>query len=728
MRYVIAPGDCLSVLKTLDAGTVQCCVTSPPYWGLRDYGTAQWEGGRADCDHQKKDPTLAARKSTLGPARDGLGADNQAHNSGSAFKGRCGKCGARRIDSQIGLEETPDEYVAKMVRVFREVRRVLRDDGTLWLNLGDSYANASSSSSSPQRYFNGQGAVYERGGAPSARRNVGAKSFGVPEGLKPKDLVGIPWRVAFALQADGWYLRSDIVWCLSGGTRVYARTKKGDAPTTIKDLVRLRPEDVQLWNGEKWTQVLGWSKTPRKGDEIELELRSGERIACTRSHVWPTERGNVRADELRVGDVIKTCTLPEPEQPRAPAALDDEMVGWFVGLYLAEGSRDPSGSIQIASHVKERARYERLQKLAAAFDGTCNVHPGSENGCTINLHGAMLNAIIDMHIGGRIAKDKFLKPRCWKRSNRFLRAVLDGYLSGDGHYDAENGRWRIGFCRNYALEASMRTLCARLGVQLRLKLSTTTMGDREFPSFRGEIRFERSEHGNAKDDGEIMRIGAARAREFWDIGVEDEPHLFALASGVLTHNCKPNPMPESVTDRPTKAHEYLFLFAKSENYYYDADAVREPSRYPDDDRKARALISHKSMPTAVIAGIRPGSATYPYRNRRTVWTVASRPFRGAHFATMPPKLVEPCILAGSRPHDIVLDPFNGAATVGLVALQHERRYLGIELNPEYIEMSHKRLRGETIEPASVQLKKSVPQPLPLSYIFGQVKHGRRRAA
>ena len=120
----IIQGDVIETLRTLPEGFIHTCVTSPPYWGLRDYG----------------------------------------------------------VEGQIGLEETPEEYVEKMVEVFREVRRVLRDDGTLWLNLGDSYANS----------------------------NAGGKK--TPEGLKPKDLVGIPWRVAFALQADGWYLRSDIIW------------------------------------------------------------------------------------------------------------------------------------------------------------------------------------------------------------------------------------------------------------------------------------------------------------------------------------------------------------------------------------------------------------------------------------------------------------------------------------------------------------------------------------
>jgi DNA modification methylase len=146
---VIHHGDVRDVLPTLDAKSVQCVITSPPYWGLRDYG----------------------------------------------------------VDGQIGLEPTPDAYVQTLVAVFREVRRVLRDDGTVWLNLGDSYSGSGKGQM-------GSGSASDRRGAKQGT-SVGTLSGGLPtnySNLKPKDLIGIPWRVAFALQADGWYLRSDIIW------------------------------------------------------------------------------------------------------------------------------------------------------------------------------------------------------------------------------------------------------------------------------------------------------------------------------------------------------------------------------------------------------------------------------------------------------------------------------------------------------------------------------------
>lgn len=128
-------GDCLEVLKGMESGSVHCCVTSPPYFGLRDYGTGQWEGGDSDCKHEVRQNHNAAASSTL------LGSKKTVHHAQEGFRETCPRCGARRIDRQIGLESSPTEYIAALVRVFGEVRRVLRDDGTLWLNIGSCYAS-----------------------------------------------------------------------------------------------------------------------------------------------------------------------------------------------------------------------------------------------------------------------------------------------------------------------------------------------------------------------------------------------------------------------------------------------------------------------------------------------------------------------------------------------------------------------------------------------------------
>ena len=300
-------GDTRTQLRTLADASVHTCVTSPPYYGLRDY----------DCD------------------------------------------------GQIGLERTPDEYVAALVDVFREVRRVLRDDGTLWLNLGDSYAG-----------YHGNSRVADAdapSNKPGYTENMRASTVGMG-GLKQKDMIGIPWMVAFALRADGWYLRSDIIWS------------------------------------------------------------------------------------------------------------------------------------------------------------------------------------------------------------------------------------------------------------------------------------------------------------------------------------KPNPMPESVKDRPTKAHEYVFLLSKGPSYHYDADAIREPhapdslarvGRGRSDDHKwADGGPGNQTLAKDITKACHPDG-----RNRRSVWTVTTQPFAEAHFATMPPALAEPCILAGAPVDGVVLDPFGGAGTTALVARRNGRRFVHVELNPEYMAIAKRRLDG-----------------------------------
>jgi len=158
-----------------------------------------------------------------------------------------------------------------------------------------------------------------------------------------------------------------------------------------------------------------------------------------------------------------------------------------------------------------------------------------------------------------------------------------------------------------------------------------------------------------------------------------------LRSEVIWH--KPSPMPESVTDRPTKAHEQIFLLSKSASYFYDADAIAEPavrgaagSRF-DTGKTAEHQLRRSSSRERDEVDI---------RNKRSVWTVASQPYAGAHFATFPPDLIEPCILACSRPGDLVLDPFFGSGTTGQVAEKHERLWIGFDINPKYAELAKER--------------------------------------
>ena len=783
----------LDALRLLPDNSINVCCTSPPYWSLRDYGVGQqvW-GGDPDCEHDWGDdikvpgqtkPSFA--NSTLGAASGGNaisaeGIKRSVEHSmvpprSSAF---CLRCDAWR--GCLGLEPSPDLFVKHIVIIGREINRVLHPSGTFWLNLGDSYMSHAAKD-------------YTNLGGREGQRQKDDKDYrdniiiGKPrvKGLKDKDLVGVPWRVALALQADGWWLRNDIIWqkCLGAGTRLYARTQKGEMPAMLKDLVRLDPATVELWDGSRWTQVVRWEKVEAEG--LEIEFRSGERITCTSEHRWPTQRGLVAGADLVVGDVVLSTALPDNDAA-SPSCLPDEDVGWFVGLYLAEGSRGDDGkAIQIAGHIKETARYDRLCRIAEDFHGTCQVYAKAGQAATVNLYGPVLHGIIDTYISGRVAQDKHLSMRCWERSNTFLKAVVDGYLHGDGHDDPANPRFRLGFCRNNNLARDLRTLAARLGAILTLKPAFATGFGKRQPIFRGEWRWGRSGHHNEKDRAEVAAIRKAKGRIFYDVEVGGDPHLFATASGLLTHNS--NAMPSSVADRFSCKYEHVFLFAKQARYYFDLEAVRVPlesGTYTDDgefvpsqqwfesgegsrkmDKTDGQLGALAGSPRRVGRGLFNASG----KNPGDIFAVATTGYKGAHFAVWPPMLAERFIKAGSSergrcpmcrspwkrimetaggsikhegtgenltgdrkgddpldydrlklkgaggiepkkrittgwgptcecgPHDpepcVVLDPFSGSGTTGVVAMRLGRDYTGLDLNPEYLELAMARLEG-----------------------------------
>lgn len=185
----------------------------------------------------------------------------------------------------------------------------------------------------------------------------------------------------------------------------------------------------------------------------------------------------------------------------------------------------------------------------------------------------------------------------------------------------------------------------------------------------------------------------------WRVAFALQEDGWILRSDIIWH--KPNPMPESVKDRPTKAHEYVFLFAKSPRYYYDATAIQEPAKtgFNGSDfhtgKTAEHQLGRASQQPRFGGNKQNGGHTYSgneyapngLANKRSVWSVATVPFPGSHFAVYPPELIRPCILAGSRPGDTVLDPFSGSGTTGMVALQEGRKYVGIDLNAEYLDLS-----------------------------------------
>jgi DNA modification methylase len=202
--------DVLEGLKSLPDQSVQCVVTSPPYWGLRNYKTGTWEGGDPNCDHLKPPDTVSHKTSTLRLPKKRLEAKTNVGHAHQSYQNECKKCGAKRIDKQIGLEKTPDEYVENLVKIFNEVWRVLRDDGVVWLNLGDTFSSYKDQSVRHQTVAGHSRDEPAMGLASNRNGKVLASC-----GLKHKELVGIPWRVGFALQRAGWYLRSDIIWAKS---------------------------------------------------------------------------------------------------------------------------------------------------------------------------------------------------------------------------------------------------------------------------------------------------------------------------------------------------------------------------------------------------------------------------------------------------------------------------------------------------------------------------------
>jgi DNA modification methylase len=203
-------------------------------------------------------------------------------------------------------------------------------------------------------------------------------------------------------------------------------------------------------------------------------------------------------------------------------------------------------------------------------------------------------------------------------------------------------------------------------------------------------------------DGREKTAGSLHGtRQAQDIGLKPKdligiPWMLAFAlradgwylrQDIVWH--KPNPMPESVRDRCTKAHEYIFLLSKSERYFFDSDAIKEPCKQDWGTRDRSNGKYHNEG-----SGLSPHSGlekNYEMANKRSVWSVATKPYKGAHFATFPTELIEPCILAGSRPGDIVLDPFMGSGTTAYVAKGLDRKYVGCELNPEYKDLQDERL-------------------------------------
>lgn len=478
MNVQIITADCRSALAGLPDASVHCCVTSPPYFGLRNYGH----------------------------------------------------------DGQIGLEPTPDAFVAELVAVFREVRRVLRDDGTLWLNLGDSYNSHDPGGYRPGEFLNPGGRQSEA--SRGARNKAGTRVAG----LKPKDLIGIPWRVAFALQQP------------------YYTGKVAD-------------ERDRVWLA---------AMVDAEGSICGTEYLTGDR---TKTNIY------ISITNTSV-PIIDKCERLFPQDVKH--------------VYEKSG---PS------SRVCYRWDVERMDTKALFIR---EIYPH----LVAKRKQAILGyTFIEMQRGLLSKKKGYLPEQHEQRS--WLMAALSKLNAGD---DVDLPEWVV-----------------------------------EPPPL-----FEQG---------------------------------FYLRQDIIW--AKPNPMPESVRDRCTKAHEYVFLMSKSARYYFDAAAISE-----DAIRVGDKNTGDRSVNDGYVSGgwLKDGTVP-PTRNRRSVWTIATAPFSEAHFATFPPALVEPCILAGCPVGGTVLDPFGGAGTTALVADRLGRSAILIEINPTYAEMARDRINGDApmfapcVEPA-----------------------------
>jgi site-specific DNA-methyltransferase (adenine-specific) len=189
----------------------------------------------------------------------------------------------------------------------------------------------------------------------------------------------------------------------------------------------------------------------------------------------------------------------------------------------------------------------------------------------------------------------------------------------------------------------------------------------------------------------------------WRVAFALQSYGWYLRQDIIWH--KPNPMPESVTDRCTKAHEYIFLLSKSDRYFYDNEAIKEPVSDTSLKRAEygwncdRPSTKNASMGGTGIHTEKMGTrfVNPSGRNKRSVWTVCTKPDKGAHFAVYPTELIRPCVLAGSRPGDVVLDPFNGSGTTGFVSMEERRKYIGIDINTEYLAIAEARIKSAQVQ-------------------------------
>lgn len=352
LRFITA--EARAGLRKLKSGVAQLCVTSPPYYGKRDYGTARWVGGDPRC-HHGTDKKWLLKNSTQRNGTTGGKRHQENAYAAKRFKVACHLCGARREDLQIGLEATPEEYIEKIVAVFREVWRVLADDGLLYVILGDTYAGSGGAGgvASTGLWRDGRSEESRLKVATGVRaRQPGAKKSTVPPGLKAKDRFLIPARVALALQADGWYLRDEIIW-----------NKPAPMPSSAKDRTTMAHEHIYMLSKRSiyyydaaaiaepsvYAPGCGW-------DEEKKGTRNGKRGAVQKRRIDP-EQSFRAIREMRNKRSVWTVRS-QPYQGEHFATFPPELIEPCILAGSAPGDTvvDPFGGVGTTAAVCQSLR------------------------------------------------------------------------------------------------------------------------------------------------------------------------------------------------------------------------------------------------------------------------------------------------------------------------------------------------------------------------------------
>lgn len=643
MTVTILQGDCREVLKTLAEKTVQTCVTSPPYYGLRDYSTANWTGGDPDCDHIQK---IAAH--------GGDRADRDQTANIFYYKNKCGKCGAKREDNQIGLEDSPDEYVQKLVGLFREVRRVLRDDGTLWLNLGDSYNNFRTSMGPAQSVH-----VGKLNGKPAPE----SKKRGW-DGLKEKDLIGIPWRVAFALQADGWYLRQDIVW-----------TKENPMPESVRDRCTKAHEYIFLM-----------SKKPHYYFDHEA-IKEPVKTNTKKSNGEYYETRNKRS-------VWNVPTRPYKEAHFACVDVDTEALtptGWKKHDELIDGDIIAAYDKEHDCIVWKPATFHRYD-----YDGEMiNIDKRNTHQLLTPNH----RCLIKRRSGGTdVVLAENLKPSM----NILLSApFVINKTSGVGKNIAALLGWYVteGYKKSEKSIQIYQSLSANSHKVAQIRKILTELG----ASWK-EITRERIIN-NKKSVEVTFTITGTVAKELlmlcpnkekmpnWEWINWPEDDIKAFVDAVIDGDGH-----RRLDGRSSIIQKNSLFLDILQVMLLTLGKVCKISKRKNSSCHTAFITTDRWLTLRSSNGKHTQLSRVNYKNivwcpsvSTTFWLARRHGKTFITGNTFPPDLIEPCILAGCPKGGMVLDPFGGSGTTGMVSDLLGRDATLIELNPAYIKIAENRI-------------------------------------